>query len=158
MEKQVEVDQYWRGKEEELGEPILMKSISHTYYRGIPDTFGILYSSEHFLIYEYSKKGRKSILETLFSRRGGEELTESVRIPREQIREAALVNSSAARSWIRRSLDPAQVLRNLQGARPNPILNALTGTVVCVCTDSDYIVLDTPSNRPWVTHLKERNQ
>jgi len=154
MEKEREIEEYWSIKAEELGEPIIMRSISHTYYRGIPDTFGILYASENYLVYEYSKKGRKSILESLFSRRGGEELTESVRIPRNQIRWAVIVNSSAARSWVRRSLQPREVLEKLEKMRPAPLLNILAGIVVCVCTDTDYIVLDTPSNRQWSALLQ----
>ena len=149
MEKERDIEEYWNKKAEELGEPILMRSISHTYYRGIPDTFGILYASENYLVYEYSKKGRKSILESLFSRKGGEELTESVQIHRKQIRRTIIVGSNAARSWVRRSLQPREVLEKLEKIRPAPLLNILTGTVVCVCTDTDYIVLDTPTNRQW---------
>jgi hypothetical protein len=153
MEKHGEIEEYWSGKAEELGEPIVFRSISHTYYRGIPDTFGILFASESFLVYEHAKKGRKSILETLFTRRGGEDLNESVRIERRDIRRAAIVNSPAARSWVRRSLPPVEVLERLEKMRANPILNILAGTVVCVCTDTDYILLDTPSNRKWVELL-----
>jgi hypothetical protein len=153
MEKDRELEEYWSRKAEEVGEPILMRSISHTYYRGIPDTFGILYVSDSFLVYEYSKKSRKSILETLFSRRGGEELSESVRIERKDIQRAAIVNSSTARSWIRRSLPPGEVLAKLEAMHSNPLLNILAGTVVCVCTNTDYILLDTPSNRKWIDLL-----
>jgi hypothetical protein len=153
MEKDRELEEYWSRKAEEVGEPILMRSISHTYYRGIPDTFGILYVSDSFLVYEYSKKSRKSILETLFSRRGGEELSESVRIERKDIQRAAIVNSSTARSWIRRSLPPGEVLAKLEAMHYNPLLNILAGTVVCVCTNTDYILLDTPSNRKWIDLL-----
>jgi hypothetical protein len=85
MEKDREIEEYWNEKAEELGEPVLMRSISHTYYRGIPDTFGIIYASDSFLVYEYAKKSRKSILESLFTRRGGEELSESVRMERKDI-------------------------------------------------------------------------
>jgi len=153
MEKDRELEEYWSEKAVELGEPILMRSISHTYYRGIPDTFGILYASDSFLVYEYAKKSRKSILENLFSRRGGEELSESVRIERKDIRRAAIVNSSAARSWIRKSLPPGEVLARLEQMHSNPLLNLLAGTVVCVCTSTDYILLDTPSNRQWIDLL-----
>jgi hypothetical protein len=154
MEKERDIEEYWNKKAEELGEPIVERSISHTYYRGIPDTFGILYASENYLVYEYSKKGRKSILESLFSRRGGDELSESVQIPRNQIRRAAIINSSAARSWVRRSLQPREVLEKLEQAGPAPLMNILAGTVVCVCTDTDYIVLDTPINRQWSALLQ----
>jgi hypothetical protein len=153
MEKDRELEEYWSRKAEEVGEPILMRSISHTYYRGIPDTFGILYASNSFLVYEYSKKSRKSILETLFSRRGGEELSESVRIERKDIQRAAIVNSSTARAWIRRTLPPGEVLAKLEVMHSNPLLNVLAGTVVCVCTNTDYILLDTPSNRKWIELL-----
>jgi hypothetical protein len=153
MEKDRELEEYWSAKAEELGEPIVMRSISHTYYRGIPDTFGILYASESFIVYEYAKKGRKSILESLFSRRGGEELSESVRMERKEIRRAAIVNSATARAWIRKSLSPAEVLSRLETLRPSAILNILAGTVVCVCTNTDYVLLDTPSNRRWVELL-----
>jgi hypothetical protein len=154
MEKERDIEEYWNKKAEELGEPIVERSISHTYYRGIPDTFGILYASENYLVYEYSKKGRKSILDSLLSRRGGEELTESVQIPRNKIRRAAIINSSTARSWVRRSLQPREVLEKLEKASPAPIMNILAGTVVCVCTDTDYIVLDTPTNRQWSALLQ----
>jgi hypothetical protein len=153
MEKDRELEEYWAEKAEELGESILMRSISHTYYRGIPDTFGILYASDSYLVYEYAKKNRKSILETLFTRRGGEELSESIRIERKDVRGAAIVNSSTARSWIRKSLPPGEVLERLETMRSSPILNILAGTVVCVCTNTDYILLDTPSNRQWVELL-----
>ena len=153
MEKQREVEEYWSRKEEELGESVLMRSISHTYYRGIPDTFGILYASDSFLIYEYAKRSRKSILETLFSRRGGEELSESIRFQRKDILRAAIVNSGTARGWIRRSVQPAEVLERVERMRPTPILNILAGTVVCICTSTDYILLDTPSNRQWIDLL-----
>lgn len=153
MEKDRELEEYWNEKTQELGELILMRSISHTYYRGIPDTFGIVYASDSFLVYEYTKKSRKSILETLFTKKGGEELSESVRIGRKDIRRAAIVNSTTARSWIRKSLPPEEVLKRLETMRPNPLLNVLAGTVVCVCTDADYILLDTPSNRQWLELL-----
>jgi hypothetical protein len=154
MENEQEVEQYWEKKAEELGEPILMRSISHTYYRGIPDTFGILYVSDSFLVYEYAKKSRKSLLESLFSRKGGEELTETVRFHRSDIRRVALVNSAAGRSWVRRSLRPQQVLEKLDSSPATPLLNILAGTVVCVCSATDYILLDTPSNRQWVGLLE----
>jgi len=153
MEKQSELEEYWSNKAEELGEPIVMKSISHTYYRGIPDTFGILYASATVLVYEYAKKGRKSILESLFSRRGGEELNESIRIPRKEIRKVTLTPSATARSWVRRAVSPAEVLAKLQSIRRTPLLNILTGTLVCICTPTDYVLLDTPSNREWITLL-----
>ena len=153
MEKDRELEEYWSRKAEELGEPIRMRSISHTYYRGIPDTFGILYASDSFLVYEYAKKGRKSILETLFSRRGGEDLSECVRMERKDIRRAAIVNSSTARSWIRKALPPGEVLGRLEKMHSSPLLNVLAGTVVCVCTNTDYILLDTPSNRQWIKLL-----
>ncbi len=153
MEKDRELEEYWSRKAEELGEPIHIRSISHSYYRGIPDTFGILYASDSFLVYEYAKKSRKSILETLFTRRGGEELSESVRMERKNIRRAAIVNSATARSWIRKSLPPAEVLGRLEAMHSNPVLNVLSGTVVCVCTDTDYILLDTPANRQWLELL-----
>ena len=153
MEKDRELEEYWSEKSEELGEPILMRSISHTYYRGIPDTFGIIYASDSYLVYEYAKKSRKSILETLFTRRGGEELSESIRMERKAIRRAAIVNSPAARAWVRKSLPPEEVLAKLETMHSNPLLNALAGTVVCVCTGTDYLLLDTPSNRQWVQLL-----
>ena len=153
MEKNRELEEYWSRKEEELGESVLMRSISHTYYRGIPDSFGILYASDSFLVYEYSKKGRKSILETLFSRREGEELSESIRFDRRDIRRAGIVNSGIARAWVRRAVQPAEVLERMEQLRPTPLLNILSGTVVCVCTNTDYILLDTPSNRKWVDLL-----
>jgi hypothetical protein len=153
MEKNRELEEYWNEKAQELGEPILMRSISHTYYRGIPDTFGIVYASDNFLVYEYAKKSRKSILETLFTRRGGDELSESVRIERKHIRRAQIVNSTTAKSWIRKSLPPEEVLGKLETMQSNPILNVLAGTVVCVCTNTDYILLDTPSNRQWIQLL-----
>ena len=153
MEKEQEIENYWSEKAEQLGEPILMRSISHTYYRGIPDTFGIVYASDSYLVYEYAKKSRKSILETIFSRRGGEELSESIRIERKDIRRATIVNSTTARSWIRRSLPPGEVLARLETMRPTPLMNILAGTVVCVCTNTDYVLLDTPSNRQWVRLL-----
>ena len=153
MEKNRELEEYWSRKEEELGESVLMRSISHTYYRGIPDSFGILYASDSFLIYEYTKKGRKSILETLFSRRGGDELSESIRFDRRDIRRVGIVNSATARAWVRRAIAPAEVLQHMEQLRPTPLLNILSGTVVCVCTNTDYILLDTPSNRKWVDLL-----
>jgi hypothetical protein len=153
MERERGLEEYWSEKARELGEPILMRSISHTYYRGIPDTFGILYASDSFLVYEYAKKSRKSILESLFTRRGGEELSESIRMGRKDILRAAIVNSPSARSWIRKSLPPGEVLARMETMRSNPIWNVLAGTVVCVCTNTDYILLDTPSNRQWVQLL-----
>lgn len=155
MERNRELEEYWSGKAQELGEPILMRSISHTYYRGIPDSFGILYASDSFLVYEYAKKSRKSILESLFTRRGGEELSESIRMERKDIRRAAIVTSPSARAWARKSLPPEEVLSILETMRPNPLLNFLAGTVVCVCTDTDYVLLDTPSNREWVQLLSQ---
>ena len=41
----------------------------------------------------------------------------------------------------------------METMRSNPLLNVLAGTVVCVCTNTDYILLDTPSNRKWVDLL-----
>ena len=155
MEKkrEVEVEQFWRDKEQELGEPILLKSISHTFQSGSPDTFGILFASPSFLVFEHSKGARRSILEVLFSRRE-DKLSEQLKIPRGSIRLAALASSYAARRWVARSLDPAEVLSRLAGRRPSLLLNLLSGTSLCVCTDSQYIVLDTPTNRQWLALLR----
>ena len=156
MEKkrELEVQEYWQSKERELGEPILMKSISHTYQSEGLETFGVLFASQDYLVFEYSKSTRKSILEVLFSRRE-EKLSEQVKIPRQAIRRVSAVPSFIARRWFVRRMPPSEVLGRLGARKPSPLLNLLSGSSLCVCTDSQYLVLDTPVNREWLAMLGE---
>jgi len=136
-----------------LGEPILLKSISHTYQSGGSESFGVLFASASYLIFEYSKASRRSILEVLFSRRE-QGLSEQVKIPRADILAAALVPTSAARRWVARGEPAAAVRERLEKARPSPLASLLSGSALCVCYESGFLVLDTPLNRQWLELLR----
>jgi len=158
MEKkrEVEVQEYWQAKEQELGEPILLKSISHTYQSGGSESFGVLFASASYLIFEYSKASRRSILEVLFSRRE-QGLSEQVKIPRAGIRAAAIVPASTGKRWLASSEPPAAVLERVQRAGPSPLARLLGGSALCVCTDETCLLLDTPANKEWLTLLRGKN-
>jgi hypothetical protein len=155
MEKkrELEVQQYWQNKENELGEPILLKSISHTFQSGGLEAFGVLFASKSYLVFEYAKSTRRSILEVLFSRRE-EKLSEQVKVARSDIRRAGLVPTSWARRWIARSLAPAEVAARLERGRPSPLAALLSGSSLCLCTADSCLVLDTPANRQWLALLQ----
>jgi len=155
MEKkrEVEVEEYWQAKEQELGEPILFKSISHTYHSEGLESFGVLFASASFLVFEYSKSSRRSILEVLFSRRE-QGLSEQVKIPRADIRAAAVVAASAGRRWLARAESPAAVQGRVAGGRPSALARLVGGSALCVCTDQIYLLLDTPSNKEWLALLR----
>jgi len=155
MEKkrELEVQEYWQGKEQELGEPIVLKSISHTFHSGGVESFGVLFASAGFLVFEYSKSSRRSILEVLFSRKE-QGLSEQVKIPRADILAAALVPTSAARRWVARGEPAAAVRERLEKARPSPLASLLSGSALCVCYESGFLVLDTPLNRQWLELLR----
>ena len=156
METAKDVEEYWRKKTEELGEPILHKSISHTFVQDLPDTFGILFASAGSLVYEYSKGGRRSILDMILSRKKDDELSETILIPREEIQSIAIVDACSAKQWIRRQLSPAQVLTELEQRRPSPLRNIFYGSYLVVCTYRMFIVCDTPENRGWLAFLSAR--
>jgi hypothetical protein len=155
MEKkrELEVEEYWRTKEQELGEPILFKSISHTYQSAGLENFGVLFASASFLVFEYSKSARRSILEVLFSRRE-QGLSEQLKIPRADIRAVAIVAASAGRRWLARAEPPAAVRERITGGRPSTLARLVGGSAVCVCTDQTYLLLDTPSNKEWLALLR----
>jgi len=155
MEKkrEVEVEEYWQTKEQELGEPILLKSISHTYHSEGLESFGVLFASASFLVFEYSKSSRRSIMEVLFSRRE-QGLSEQVKIPRGDIRAAAIVAASAGRRWLARAVPPAAVRERVAEGRFSPLARLLGGSALCVCTDQTYLLLDTPSNKEWLALLR----
>jgi hypothetical protein len=156
MEKkrEVEVEEYWQSKEQELGEPILFKSISHTYHSEGLESFGVLFASASFLVFEYSKAARRSILEVLFSRRE-QGLSEQVKIPRADIRAMAIVAASAGRRWLARAEPAASVRERLSAGRLSSLARLLGGSAVCVCTDQTYLLLDTPSNKEWLALLRQ---
>jgi hypothetical protein len=155
MEKkrEVEVEEYWRGKEQELGEPILFKSISHTFHSEGLESFGVLFASASFLVFEYSKAARRSILEVLFSRRE-QGLTEQVKIPRADIRALAIVAAAAGRRWLARGESPAAVQQRLGSGRQSPLGRLLGGSAVCLCTGETWLLLDTPANKEWLGLLR----
>jgi hypothetical protein len=154
MEKkrEVEVQEYWQNKEQELGEPILLRSISHTYQSGGAENFGVLFASAGFLVFEYSKAGRRSILEVLFSRRE-QGLSEQLKIPRSSIRTLAMVPASTGKRWVARSESPQSVAERLRQGRTSLLARLLSGSALCVCTDESYLLLDTPVNREWLSLL-----
>jgi hypothetical protein len=154
MEKkrEVEVEEYWRSKEQELGEPILFKSISHTYHSEGLESFGVLFASASYLVFEYSKSARRSILEVLFSRRE-QALSEQLKIPRADIRAAAIIAASAGRRWLARAVTPAAVRERIAGGRASALARLVGGSAVCVCTEQTYLLLDTPTNREWLALL-----
>ena len=154
METANDVEEYWRKKEEELGEPVVYKSISHTFLPELPDTFGILYASAGTLVYEYSKGGRRSILDVILSRKKDDELSETVCIPRGEIRKVAIVDACSTKQWLRRQLSPSQVLGQLAELRPSPLRNIFCGSHLVVCTQRVLMVCDTPENRPWLQLLR----
>jgi hypothetical protein len=154
MEKkrELEVQEYWRSKEQELGEPILLKSISHTYQSGGLEAFGVLFASQNYLVFEYAKSSRRSILEILFSRRE-EKLSEQVKLARGDIRRVGIIPTPWARRWIARSLGPAEVENRLRSGKSSPLASLLGGSSLCLCTSDTCLVLDTPSNRQWLALL-----
>jgi hypothetical protein len=156
MEKkrESEVQEYWQSKEQELGEQILLKSISHTFQSGGLEAFGVLFASKNFLVFEYAKSSRRSILELLFSRRE-EKLSEQVKLARADIRRVGLVPTSRARRWIARSLAPAEVADRLGRNKPSFLATMLSGSSVCLCTTDACLVLDTPANRQWIALLQD---
>jgi hypothetical protein len=156
MEKkrEQEVQEYWQSKERELGEPILLKSISHTYQSGGLEAFGVLFASKSFLVFEYAKSSRRSILELIFSRKE-EKMSEQVKLARTDIRRVAIVPTSWARRWIARSLAPAEVAERLERSRPSPLATLVSGSSLCLCTTDTCLVLDTPANRQWLALLRE---
>ena len=153
METARDVEEYWKKKEEELGEPVLYRSISHTFLPELPDTFGILFASAGTLVYEYSKGGRRSILDVILSRKKDEELSETVHIPRDEIRRVAIVDACSTKQWIRRQLSPAQALAQLEGLRPSPLRNLVCGSHLVVCSQRVLMICDTPENRRWLQFL-----
>jgi hypothetical protein len=155
METAQDVEKYWQEKAEELGEPIVHRSISHTYLPELPDTFGILFASAGTLVYEYSKGGRKSILDVILSRKKDEELSESVRIRRDEIERVAIVDACTAKGWLRRQLSSSQVLAALEEHRPSPVRNLFCGSYLVVGSRRLCLVCDTPENRAWLTLLRQ---
>ncbi len=148
-----EVEQYWREKERELGEPILMRTIAHAYVSAPADRFGLLYASETTLVFEYSSAPRKSIIESLLRMRRDEGgLDTAVRIPRSGILTAAVMATPTARRWL--SLDPLEARERMSGYRLNPLAGLLAGTVVGVCTEERFVAFDTPENRRWEKLLR----
>jgi len=149
-----EVAGFWRQKEEELGEPVLMKSIAHAYLAGAADSFGILYAAATTLVYEYSEGGRRSFLDVLLTRKAEERRTRSIRIPRAELLAVGLAANAVARSWLRRAVPLPQAAEALTRRRHPSLLGLLTGTSVCVCTAHDLLVFDTPMNRRWLELLR----
>ena len=89
----------------------------------------------------------------LFSRRE-QGLSEQVKIPRADIRAAAIIAASAGRRWLARAEPPAAVRERVAGGRPSPLARLVGGSAVCVCTDQIYLLLDTPANKEWVALLR----
>ena len=96
MENRDEIEKYWQKKAQELGESILYKSITQLYQSDFTQRFGILFLTEEHLIFEYSKRARRSILEGLFMRRKDEGLDQVLKIPRNNIKMAKLINLNLA--------------------------------------------------------------
>lgn len=155
MENNDDIAQYWRQKEEELGEPVLMKSISHTFLPGGSDSFGILYASATVLAYEYSKGARRSFVDVLLARKRDDQLAETIRLPRADLIAAGLVSTALARRWLRREVSPAQAAEWIKGMGHPTLLGILGGTSLCVCTAREMLVFDTPANRQWLSLLKQ---
>jgi hypothetical protein len=154
MDTAQDVEKYWQEKSAELGEPIVQRSISHTFLPDLPDTFGILFASEGTLVYEYSKGGRKSILDVILSRKKDEELSESVRIRRDEIQRVAIVDACTAKGWLRRQHSASQILDQLQQQRPSPLRNLLCGAYLVVASRRLCMICDTPENRAWLSLLR----
>jgi hypothetical protein len=153
MERQQEVEEFWRKKEADLGEPILERSISHTFMVGLADTFGILYASAGSLVYEYSKGGRRSILDVLLSRKKDDELTETVRIPREEIQTVRILDACSVKRWIRQQLPPWDILAAVQSRPSSALQRLLCGSYLVVCTQRQFAAFDTPTNKQWLAFL-----
>ena len=112
----------------------------------------MLFASAGFLVFEYSKAGRRSILEVLFSRKE-QGLSEQLKIPRASIRTLAIVPTSAGKRWLARSESPQAVAERVSQRRPSPLARLLSGSALCVCTDESYLLLDTPANKEWLALL-----
>ena len=154
MDKDDEVARFWQQKEEELGEPVLMKSISHTYLAGATDSFGILYASASYLAYEYAEGERRSLLDVLFTRKREERRARTIRLNRTEILGVGLAASALARRWLRRGLPPARLAETIHSLDRPSLLATLAGTSLCVCTAGELLVCDTPVNRQWLSLLR----
>ncbi len=157
MEKARDVEDYWRQKEAELQEPVLFRSIAQWTRRtprGISEVFGLLFMTASRLIFEYSDRPRKSIIEALFRSRDDGKLDESLTIRLEDIQWVKRIVSSRVRRWIRHGTDAAEIGGEVE-RRPAPeLLSLMLGVHLCIATPGEFYAFLTPSDREWERKLK----
>lgn len=156
MEKSRDVEDYWRQKEEALQEPVLFRSIAQWTRggRGIADVFGLLYMTATRLIFEYSDRPRKSILDSLLRGKDGDRLDESLTIPLEDIRWVGRIASNRVRRWMRQGKDTPQILREAEGRPSAELVRFFLGAHLCVSIAAEFYAFLTPSDREWEMKLK----
>lgn len=157
MENREKIEKYWQNKAQELGESILYKSIAQGFQSGRSERFGILYLTDTYLIFEYSRASRKSILESIFSKPRGEDLNQVIKIPRKQIKLIELLALNRAKKWMKRAVSPKEIMASSDSRRSSPVWRILTGACLAVCTDDLYLAFNTPVNREWLTILTRKN-
>ena len=158
MEKSRDVEEFWRQKEAELQEPVLFRSIaqwSRASQRGVTEVFGLIYMTATRLIFEYSDKPRKSIVEALL--RGGREsgqLDESLTIRLSDLQWARRVASTRARRWVRKGIGAAEAGGEVEHSPAAELLRVLTGTHLCLATPDELYAFLTPNDREWEQKLQ----
>ncbi len=153
MENREKIEKYWQDKSQELGESILFKSIAQGFQKDRSERFGILYLTDTYLIFEYSKSAKKSILEALFSKPKGEDLNQVIKIPRNRIKMTELISVRRIKKFMWKDVSPKEIIDSSEGRRSSPVLKILTGTCLGVCTDDLFIAFNTPVNREWLAIL-----
>ncbi len=157
MEKSRDVEDFWRQKEAELQEPVLYRSIgqwTRSTPRGVSEVFGLLYMSASRVVFEYSDKPRKSILEALLRGKDSGQLDESLIIRLAEIQWVRRVSSSRVRRWVRKGADAAQIGGEVEHHPSPEILSALTGTHLCIATPGEFYAFLTPNDREWEQKLQ----
>jgi hypothetical protein len=144
-----EIEEYWNHKAEELGEPILFKSIAQGFGVDAVDRFGILFCTSSRIIFEYSKSRKRSLVDVLLSRRDKDNVEETLQILRNELVKVEIINANVAKQWVRRQLDPRDILALSNNRNPIKLIDLLVGTGLGLYTAERFVFFDSPANREW---------
>ncbi len=92
-------------------------------------------------------------MDLVMNRKKGDDLDETLTIPRKRIETASLIATHTARNWIRRNPTPEQA-QNLIAESRSRLWKLLAGSCLLVTSGESLFAFDTPINKDWADFLQ----
>jgi len=149
-----DVHTYWLEKEQNLGEKILHRSTGFCYRLGLPKSFGILYLTKSYLIYEYFQESKSLISRLLFGEKRVD-FDQELTILRSDMEMVRLIKLRQVKHWVNSELTHSELLKKVCEWKSKHLGLMKLNICLGIITGDTFLAFETPCDQKWLQILNE---